>query len=274
MTILAQFVLRLSFGLAFAMGLTSPKKVTSGYFRNHAYVLLGLNVVGLLAAIARPTNDNPWHFNPWLLLAIPILSYFCCAAWLYEKSQAGRVLLWLVAAASLIGMWLEQPMPLLDRSGPTPWRNVVMYDLDTVSFLPMALLWRSAAITSGLVLGSTVAAMFLSHWYLNSPTMELAPLRRLLRLMAISIAAQAIVSALSLTLELHLPWISGSQYPLIALRWLGGIVGTGILTYMAWRTLQIPNTQSATGLLYVAVITTFLGELTSLLLCSSTGYPL
>ena len=35
---------------------------------------------------------------------------------------------------------------------------------------------------------------------------------------------------------------------------------------MSWQTLKIPNTQSATGILYVAVITTFLGELTAQLL--------
>jgi hypothetical protein len=61
---------------------------------------------------------------------------------------------------------------------------------------------------------------------------------------------------------------------LIALRWLAGIVGTAVLILMAWQTLKIPNTQSATGILYVAVITTFLGELTSLLLSAGTAYPL
>jgi hypothetical protein len=35
---------------------------------------------------------------------------------------------------------------------------------------------------------------------------------------------------------------------------------------MTYKTLKIPNTQSATGILYVGVIGTFLGELTSLLL--------
>jgi len=38
--------------------------------------------------------------------------------------------------------------------------------------------------------------------------------------------------------------------------------------------LQIPNTQSATGILYVAVIATFLGELTSLLLSAGLAFPI
>ncbi len=53
MLVLSQFVLRLSFGLALAMGLTSARKVTSGFFRNHAYVLLGLNVLATLAAVCQ-----------------------------------------------------------------------------------------------------------------------------------------------------------------------------------------------------------------------------
>ena len=46
-----------------------------------------------------------------------------------------------------------------------------------------------------------------------------------------------------------------------------------ILTFMAWHTLKIPNTQSATGILYAAVIGTFLGELTALLLNASGKIP-
>jgi hypothetical protein len=60
----------------------------------------------------------------------------------------------------------------------------------------------------------------------------------------------------------------------ILLRWLAGILGAAGLTVMAWKTSLIPNTQSATGILYVGVIATFIGELVSLLLSSSTAYPL
>jgi hypothetical protein len=43
---------------------------------------------------------------------------------------------------------------------------------------------------------------------------------------------------------------------------------------MARRTLEIPNTQSATGILYVAVLGVFTGELTGLLLSATSAYPL
>jgi hypothetical protein len=61
---------------------------------------------------------------------------------------------------------------------------------------------------------------------------------------------------------------------LLALRWLAGIAGTLLLIWMTWQTLKIPNTQAATGMLYVAVITTFLGELTAQLLSAETPFAL
>ncbi|HJN07493.1 MAG: hypothetical protein QGG09_18755 [Pirellulaceae bacterium] len=47
-----------------------------------------------------------------------------------------------------------------------------------------------------------------------------------------------------------------------------------MLALMAWYTLKVPNTQSATGILYAGVILTFLGELTSQLLSVDTLYPI
>ena len=51
MALLAQFLLRLSFGLAVGMAVTSPRLVSSGYFRNHLYVTLGLTTLAALVAI-------------------------------------------------------------------------------------------------------------------------------------------------------------------------------------------------------------------------------
>jgi hypothetical protein len=116
--------------------------------------------------------------------------------------------------------------------------------------------------------------MFLGHWYLNTPTMELAPLKKLILLMAVAVASRALVCGIGLGLECQATGLSTTQLLLVGLRWISGIVGAAVLAGMAWQTLKIPNTQSATGILYVAVIATFLGELTSQLLSAGTAYPL
>jgi hypothetical protein len=263
MLVLSQFVLRLSFGLAAAMGLTSPRQVTSGYFRNHAYVLLGLNVLATLAAVA-----NRGQLLLWPALAAAVLSYACSAAWLYEKIDAGKALLWGVAMAALMGALLAPVGPgALDGTLP-------LADTPTAMPLPTRLLVNLNTLTAGMLLGSTIAAMFLGHWYLNTPTMELSPLRRLLLLMAAAVLARVIVGAVGIILEVNQTGLSSTQWLLVGLRWIAGIVGTAVLIVMSWQTLKIPNTQSATGILYVAVLTTFLGELTSLLLSAGTTYPL
>jgi hypothetical protein len=255
MLVLTQFVLRLSFGLALSMVLTSSRQVTSGYFRNHAYVLLGLNVLATLVAFA-----NRSQFPLWPPLTGTILSYLCAAVWLYEKPHAGKVLLFATALVSLIGTWAVPNSQFSSQS----------FESSTVAMV----LWSLDPLTGGLVLGSTIAAMFLGHWYLNTPTMELAPLRKLIVLIVIAVALRAIVCGAGLVLQLVGPGLSTAEMLFAFLRWAAGIIGVIVLAVMTWQTLKIPNTQSATGILYVAVIATFIGELTSLLLSATTGYPL
>jgi hypothetical protein len=248
---LTQFIFRLSFGLAVGMALTRPRQVTSGYYRNHLYVLLGLNVLATMIALG--ARDQFALAPP---LAAAILSYLGSALWLYEKPRAGRCALALVAAVTLWGAWAATDS---QRSAGTA----------------VSLLRALDPVTGGLVLGLTMAAMFLGHWYLNTPTMALGPLRRLVVLMGAAICLRAGVSGTGLALAIaDSPWPATQQLLFISLRWLSGIIGALVLAVMAWKTLKIPNTQSATGILYVAVIATFLGELTSLLLSARSEYPL
>ena len=58
----------------------------------------------------------------------------------------------------------------------------------------------------------------------------------------------------------------GTATALLSLRWLAGLVGLPVLLVMSRKTLDIPNTQSATGILYVACLAAILGELTAQLL--------
>ena len=59
-----------------------------------------------------------------------------------------------------------------------------------------------------------------------------------------------------------------------SLRWAAGLVGLAVMTWMTWQTMKIPNTQSATGILYVALVFVFLGELASALLSFGNPLPL
>jgi len=235
------------------MAMTSPRQISSGYYRNNLYVALGLMCLAtMLAKTAVPAIF-------WMTLGTAVLCYVGSVCWLYEKPLAGRVALTLIAILALISAGLAS-------TGPVQTEGVGKL---------AEVLRQVAPLSSGMVLGTTMAAMLLGHWYLNSPTMELAPLRRLILVMVCAVLLQAVFSAVGLGLELNSPERSlGSWVPFLVLRWAFGLLGVGGLAWMAWQTLKIPNTQSATGILYVAVIGTFVGETVALLLSVETLFPL
>lgn len=286
MNLLIQFLLRLCFGLAAGMAITSSRQVTSGYFRNHMYVTLGLATLAAMVSF----SVAPEIF--WYAAGAAMASYVGSVCWLYEKAGAGKVLLLLVVLCSIaglftqlntnfdtketaIGSWSNYFPSISHDQVITPEQAEEMEHEARWMGLSAGFLIVASVVSSGLLLGMTMAAMLLGHWYLNTPTMELAPLRRLILAMGAAVVLQMIVSALGLWGELeYANEISTQWWLFLVLRWSFGLVGVAALAWMAWETLKIPNTQSATGILYVAVIGTFVGETMSLLLSAESLFPL
>jgi hypothetical protein len=76
---------------------------------------------------------------------------------------------------------------------------------------------------------------------------------------------------------LSLAWgsLGGSTHWMwLSLRWSAGVIGPLVVAWMVWRILQYRNTQSATGVLFVGVILTFIGEMTGSLLFGALSMPL
>ena len=249
--LLAEFVFRLSFGLAVAMAWTPATMVSSGFYKVHLWVLLGLNTFGALA-IASGDYSNRW---PLILPVVAgVASYIGAILWMYEWKKAGYAALYIVALADLVAALM------VTNQGSSDLGNVMLL---------------AQVGSSGMVLGLTMAAMLLGHWYLNSPGMRLEPLKQLIVLLLVFVVLRSLlcgggaVSHVANSIDLGVGW-----YGLVALRWLSGLIGIAGLSIMTWQTLKIPNTQSATGILYVAVIFSFLGELSSQLLATSSSYPL
>lgn len=245
--VLAGFSAQLAFGMGLALLTVSPTQVRSGFFRIHLWIMMGLSLLaGLILFPAATTEVRA------AAIGAVILSYFAAVGWLYERTVWG----WIATTLAILAQFI------LFARGVRPGSAAAGAAWGTGG-VP----WEGLA--SGALLGFTVTAMLLGHWYLNVPGMRLAPLRKLLVGIFVTLAIRA-----ALELGHGLPagvdagtwnWEGGSM---IGLRWIAGILGTGCLTAMAWQTLKIPNTQSATGILYVAVILVFLGELSARLLWS------
>lgn len=251
MLVLSEFIFRLSFGFAAAMAMTSPRQVSSGYYRNNSYVLLGLNA--LLAALAWMGAGS--GISPWPPTGAAALAYFGAALWLYEKPRAGLVALVAVAGLCFYGAatLAEPPTDASPLARATHWLEPV---------------------AGGWLLGTVFAAMLLGHWHLNAPGMSLAPLKRLVACIGGAVLLRAAISGLALAAQFDAEAPTILSRAFLALHWLAGICGTGGAAWMAWQTLKIPNTQSATGILYVGVMFTFVGELTAQLLSNAGGFRL
>ncbi len=238
------------------MALTSPREVNSGFFRVHLWVLLGLATFGSLVAYSQQDLFSHPTVVTGLSISIAVMCYVGSVIWFYEQSRAGIATLVIITVLSTILLLFAHPSKQVGTAVQTGW---LLVDI----------------LSGSMLLGSTFAAMLLGHWYLNSPSMKLEPLKWLLIVLTASLVVRAILSGTGLGIH----WSNGSvdtdfEWAATAMRWLAGVLGLGGMTWMTWQTLKIPNTQSATGILYVALLFVFLGELASSVLAFETPIPL
>jgi hypothetical protein len=104
--------------------------------------------------------------------------------------------------------------------------------------------------------------------------MDLGPLKRLVAFIGGAVLVRIILCAVGLAITVSASQeLSTTFWVFVCFRWLAGLLGTAAMAWMTWLTLRVPNTQSATGILYTGVILVFLGELVSQLLSVDLVYP-
>lgn len=131
-----------------------------------------------------------------------------------------------------------------------------------------------AALPLGAVaLGGADGAMLLGHWYLVTPKLSPGPLRRASLVVVSAVALQiALVAIVALRGDLTGTWETALTVAL-ALRIGVGLFMTLIVAFAAWWTAGM-NTQSSTGLLYVALGCAFAGEVSARVIFFLTGVPI
>lgn len=247
---LAVFCLRLAVGLLACLWLLHPdtdanvpRELRVGYrfFRTHFLTALGLAALALIAV-----RD----IAPAGLIVLLAVALALCVAgsviWALEGAPGGRALSVVAPAVFAAGLaWTE-----------------------SLTEAPLAPRLVGDA-TSAALLGSALTAMLLGHSYLISPSLSIQPLMRLLAAIALAIVARAIADGWALAQWASTHSFSSTNTDMVLwlpVRWLVGFILPLGLDWMAFQAARIRSTQSATGILYVVVIFTFLGELTALLL--------
>lgn len=261
--VLIQLALRFTLGMALAMVVTPPQWVVAGFFRVHLWVLLGINT---LAAAALWTSAQAYSHRPvwWVVFvtatALAAGSYAGSVVWLYQKVRAGRVLLIAIAVMALAG-------GLVALSESNRWQTGEPDTLGMMRAVWSPVMLALDFLSSAGLLGFVVTSMLLGHYYLNWPGMKLAALERLINGLFLALLFRAGVAGLGLFAHLAtVGSLPAKATTLLACRWLTGILGPAVTGWMARQALRVPNTQSATGILYAGTVLTLLGELLGQLL--------
>lgn len=124
-------------------------------------------------------------------------------------------------------------------------------------------------VTSAWVLGASLIAMTLGHWYLANAALSFDLLQRLTRFFVAGAIAKLVISGVYVVLDAPRLWqLTGEHFDGVfaMLRIGAGLIGGLTLALMAHSCAKLRSNQSATGILYVAVILVVIGEVTSLYL--------
>ena len=270
----ALFVMKLLAGITL-MWLVMPRRdVADGFFRIQMLVALGLSVLlvllfqssGSRTMAASAVQDltgaaaSDMEFQKaaqavgWLqklAFAAAVTAYPGHIFWKLGRRRPGTLCIWLLGLFSLGALLLQSSQVL--RKVPV-WHQML------------------ADISSAAVLGATLTGMLLGHWYLTTPTMSLRPLKWFCPVLGLAAVARCLVTCLSLSVA---GWESVDLVRglWLGLRLFGGILVPAASAILVHRILLYRNTQSATGVLFAALILVFMGEMAASLLEQDLAVP-
>jgi hypothetical protein len=248
---LADFALRLACGLAALLLLTPWRLVPLAFFRTHCLVILGLLVLAGLDASRLGVRG----WVPAGVVAAAVLSYLAAVSW-----GLGLPKVAVPVTALVTGACAGSLVAISQAGDPGLWA-----------------LNGAGRLASAFLLGATLTAMLLGHHYLTAPAMSIEPLKRYVRGMAWGLGARAVLAGVGLGVwaSMSASRAAPTASPLfLAVRWGVGVLGPAVATALAWKTVQIRSTQSATGILYIAMILVLFGELTAMVLAREAGVVL
>lgn len=248
---LAEFAIRLACGLAVLLLIAPWRVVPPAFFRTHGQIMLGLLVLAALAL----ANDGGKGPLLWCMIAAAALAFLASVVWGLGLPRVA-VPVTLLLALGTGGVLVAAP-----RGEAEAWE--------------LFLVNAAGRLSSSFLMGATFTAMLLGHYYLTAPAMSIAPLKRFVRAMAWGLGVRAGLAVVGWWL-----WhqgIAGSRSaagvsPLfLAIRFGMGFAGPLLATVLTWKTVAIRSTQSATGILYIAITLVLFGELSALILARDTG---
>ena len=270
MSVFILFVLALVAGTLSTLFWIPEKNLGRGYFQLNALIILGL--LSLVVAVVWLHPIDPFgssaQVGMWLLGITFVAScgYYGAVwveAWRWVRIPA------LVALIAVTGTLLLSGFHLIPERSPLPYRQ---------------LLTIFSLLSSAFLLGWSLITMLLGHWYLISPKLSFRYLIVFCRVLVLAVGVRTISVVASL-MAAHAvdpfvmphPWSMlvdlGGQGMFFWFRVLWGLAIPLLLALMSLHCARNQSNQSATGILYVLLVGSFIGETTALYLAVTTGVP-
>ena len=260
------FLILLAGGIVLAAAVSSPQQVTLNWLRLCGILALVMAALAMFFYFTR--DEHPAALAPrmrnvqiGLLLATAalVLAQLGFVQVAFRRTQ--RVLAagaFVVAALAGSNLLHEMMIPLgtATKYPPKLWAMVLQ---------------TTAAAGVGAASGLALMDMLLGHAYLTASRMTIAPFRRLNLLVAVALLARAACAAAATVAMPRDVWMRDGLFVLT--RWLVGLLVPAVFLYMAHDCIKRRSTQSATGILYVAGVLIFVGEIVALYLVRGTGLP-
>lgn len=266
-----QAVVEVAVGGMLALFITDASRlVTRGFIASTGGVLL---LVGALGIVGQYLLPDPSHLTEhqvnraWLQPSLRLTAAFMVAFLLY-----------------LIAIFLRPPALHLVLGGIATAAGVASVIFTALAFpTPEWGPYGSAAsfLLSAITIGTVTTAMLLGHWYLVVPNLSTRPLFILLGMIAAGLALEALLAGLAVALlagHRGFPTSHDVLYASYSLTfWMHIVAGIAlplVITALAFQSTRLRSLMSATGLLYVAVVLTLVGQITGKVIFFSANLPL
>ena len=264
------FLILLAAGVMLAAAISSSKQVTLRWLRLAGIIALAVGALAVFFYLRRETPaevTGTYRRRQIGLLVVTIVAVLGQLALVQmDRAVLGRGLAWIAAVmgvASGAGMLHELMIP----------RGTA------VAFGPKALAMGLQGMTClgvAAMTGLALMDMLLGHAYLTASRMTMEPFRRLNTALGVTLMIRVVVSV-GVVMWMHarrpVEMLWEVQGIFIGTRWLVGLVVPAVFVYMAHDCIKRRSTQSATGILYVAGVLVFIGEIVGLYLAKETGLP-
>jgi hypothetical protein len=248
------FLILLAGGIMLAAGVCDPKQVTLNFLRLAGILALSAAGLSLFFLFKGPEAADRREVLMTLAVIVAILAQLATAQIGWRASQ--RIFAFIALILALNVAEFQQPI----------WKDGTWL---------LEISWVIGTLLIAAMSGLALMDMLLGHAYLTASQMTMAPFMRLNRSLAVAMASSILLTLIALAIHFtrdeYLFW--GRYGLLLITRWLVGLAVPAVFIYMAHDCIKRRATQSATGILYVAGVLIFIGEIVSLYLLRETRLP-